>query len=125
MQRKQKGLGFAGVLTLLVALILVAIAGLKIVPAYIEYFTIKSALAGMTQSGQLRNASVADVRKAFDSRTQIDGITSIGPQDLEITKEGNEIVVGFAYEKRINLFRNVSLLIEFSGSSGGSAKSAD
>lgn len=112
-------------LSLLVLIIVVAIAGMKIVPAYIEYFTIKKAIAGMTQSGELRNASVAQVRQAFDRRTQIDDISSIGPSDLEITKEGTEVVVSFAYEKRIHLFNNISLLIDFSGSSGGSTKAAD
>lgn len=125
MIRKQRGLGFAGVLSLLVLIIVVAIAGMKIVPAYIEYFTIKKAIAGMTQSGELRNASVAQVRQAFDRRTQIDDISSIGPSDLEITKDGTEVVVSFAYEKRIHLFNNISLLIDFSGSSGGSTKAAD
>lgn len=125
MRTRQKGVGFLGVLTLLVGIVVLAIMGLKVVPAYIEYFTIKKAIAGMTQSGELRNASVADVRKAFERRAAIDDFTSVTPQDLEITKEGNEIVLGFAYEKRIRLLRNVSLVIEFSGSSGGSGKAAE
>ncbi len=122
---RQKGLGFAGVLLLLVGIIIAAIAGMKIVPAYIEYFTIKKAIASMTQSGELRNASVADVRKSFDRRRQIDEISAIGPQDLEITKEGGEVVIAFAYEKRIQLSRNIALVIDFAGSSGGSTKAAD
>jgi hypothetical protein len=122
---KQKGLGFAGVLTLLVGIIIVAIIGMKVVPAYIEYYTIQKAVAGLTQSGELRNASVTDVKRAFERRQQIDDITVIGPNDLEITKEGGQIVIGFAYEKRIPLFKNISLLIDFAGSSGGSTKAAD
>jgi hypothetical protein len=119
---KQKGLGFAGVLTVLVAIILAAIIGMRVVPAYIEFFTIKKAIASMTQSGELRNASVADVRRSFDRRTQIDDISAIKATDLEITKEGGEVVIGFAYEKRIPLFKNISLVIDFAGSSGGSTK---
>jgi hypothetical protein len=116
-RQRQQGLGFAGVLVLLVAIVFIAIIGMKVVPAYIEYFTIKKAIAGITQSGELRGASVADVRKAFDRRANIDDITAVTPQDLEISKDGNEVVISFAYEKRIKLFYNVSLLIEFAGSS--------
>jgi hypothetical protein len=125
MRTTQKGVGFLGVLTLLVGIVVLAIMGLKVVPAYIEYFNIKKAISGMIQSGELRNASVADIRKAFDRRAAIDDFTSVTPQDLEITKEGNEIVLSFAYEKRIRLLRNVSLMIEFAGSSGGSGKAAE
>jgi len=110
-------MGFAGVLLLLIAIVFVAIIGMKLVPAYIEYFTIKKAVAAITESGELRNATVADVRKAFDRRANVDDITVIKPADLEITKDGNDIVVGFAYEKKIPLFYNISVLIDFAGSS--------
>jgi len=110
-------MGFAGLLALLVGIIFLAIIGMKLVPAYIEYFTIKKAVAGITQGGQLRNATVADVRKAFELRQAIDDFTSVGPKDLEITKDGSEVVISFAYEKRIPLFHNISVLIDFAGSS--------
>jgi len=116
-RKRQQGLGFAGVIILLIAIVFIAIIGMKLVPAYIEYFTIKKAITGMTQSGELRGGSVADVRKAFDRRAAVDDITALRPEDLEITKEGNEIVVSFAYEKRVPLFYNISVLIDFAGSS--------
>ena len=116
-RQRQQGLGFAGVLLLLIAIVFIAIIGMKLVPAYIEYFTIKKAITAMSQSGELRGGSVADIRKAFDRRAAVDDINVISPQDLEITKEGNEIVISFAYEKRIKLFYNISVLIDFAGSS--------
>jgi hypothetical protein len=116
-RQRQQGLGFAGVLIVLIAIIFVAIIGMKLVPAYIEYFTIKKAVTSMTSSGELRGATVADVRRAFDRRTAVDDITSVRPEDLEITKDGNEIVISFAYEKRVPLFYNISVLIDFAGSS--------
>jgi hypothetical protein len=119
-------MGFFGVLVMLIAIVFVAIVGMKVAPAYIEYFSIKKAVTGMVESGELRNATVADVRKAFDRRAIIDEISSIQGSDLEITKEGSEIVLGFAYEKRIPLFYNISLLIDFQGSSKrASSKGAD
>jgi hypothetical protein len=124
--RTQRGMGFFGVLVMLTAIVFVAIVGMKVAPAYIEYFSIKKAVTGMVESGELRNATVADVRKAFDRRAIIDEISSIQGSDLEITKEGSEIVLGFAYEKRIPLFYNISLLIDFQGSSKrASSKGAD
>jgi Domain of unknown function (DUF4845) len=115
--KRQRGMGFLGVLALLVGIIFLAIIGMKLVPAYIEYFTIKKAVASITQSGQLRNATVADVRRAFEMRQAVDDFTAVGPKDLEISKDGNEIVISFAYEKRIPLFYNISVLIDFAGSS--------
>lgn len=124
---RQRGLGFAGVLTLLVGIVFLAVIGMKLVPAYIEFFTIKKAIVGIVESGELRgSSSVAEVRKAFDRRATVDDITAISASDLEVTKDGNEIVISFAYEKRIPLFYNISVLIDFAGSTRpGSTKTPD
>jgi hypothetical protein len=122
----QRGMGFAGVLAMLVGIVILAILGMKLVPAYLEYFNIKKAVTAITSSGELRNATVADVRKAFELRQAIDDFTSVGPKDIEVTKDGNEVVVSFAYERRIPLFSNVSVVIDFAGSSKPSSiKGAD
>jgi len=105
------------ILVILILVVFAALIGMRVTPAYIEYFAIKKAVASIASSGELRGASVADVRKAFDRRQAIEDFTSVGPQDLEITKDGGEVVISFAYEKRIPLFYNVSLLIDFVGSS--------
>jgi hypothetical protein len=119
-------MGFAGVLLLLIAIVFVAIIGMKLVPAYIEYFTVKQAITAVTQSGELRNATVADVRRAYERRASVDDITAVDPGDLEVTKDGNEIVIAFAYEKRIPLFYNISVVIDFAASTGATrTKSAD
>jgi hypothetical protein len=115
--KQQRGLGFASLLLLLVSIVFVAIVGMKLVPAYIEYFTIKKAIAGIVQSGDLRSATVGDVRKSFQRRADVDDIKAVEARDLEITKQGDEVVIGFAYEKRVPLFYNISVLIDFAGTS--------
>jgi len=104
-----------GMLVVGIIIVFVAIGGLKIAPAYIEYFTVKKAIVGVAQT--TGKGTVGEVRQAFDRRAQIDDIDVISAKDLEITKEGNDIVISFAYPKRISLFGNVSVVIEFAASS--------
>lgn len=104
-----------GMLGIGIIIVFVAIGGLKIAPAYIEYFTVKKAIVGVAQT--TGKGTVGEVRQAFDRRAQIDDIDVISAKDLEITKEGNDIVISFAYPKRIPLFGNVSVVIEFAASS--------
>ena len=61
---------------------------------------------------------MADVRKSFNRFAEIDMLAFSG-NDLDVSKDGGKIVVEFAYEKRIPLFWNVSLLIEYKGSTAG------
>jgi len=114
---RQKGVSLVAMISILVVLILVAVLGLKVGPVYMEYLQIKKALAGIAESGELRGASVNDVRKAFDRRAAVDSIDVIGSQDLDITKDGGDLVISFAYQKKVPLFSNVSLYFEFAGSS--------
>ena len=61
--------------------------------------------------------------KAFERRSSIDNITAVTPGELEITKDGGDVVISFAYAQKIPLFANVSLLIDFAASTapGGGA----
>mgnify|MGYP001580827217 CR=1 FL=1 len=113
---KQRGVSMFGILVICIVLILVAVGGLKVTPAYIEYMSVKKAVSGIVQSGEARG-TVADIRKAFDKRAQIDDVSVISGADLEITKEGNDVVVAFAYPKKVPLFGNVSLYFDFAGTS--------
>jgi len=106
-----------GILLVLILVVFAALIGMRVTPAYLEYFAIKKAVNAIAASGETRGAKAADIRVAFERHQAIDDFTAIGPQDLEITKDGSDVVISFAYEKRVPLFYNVSLLIDFAGSS--------
>lgn len=112
LKHRQHGLTFIG---LLVVGILLAFAGItlaQVVPTYIEYMAVqkavKQAAAGTT---------VAEVRGTFDKAAQIDDITSITGKDLEIGKQGDKVVVSFAYVREIHLVGPAYLTMKYEGSS--------
>jgi len=113
----QRGVALSGLLFWGILIALVAVLGMKVGPEYLDYYkvlkSVKSISAGA--GGQ----TVPAIRAAFDKYADVNYINTIKGTDLDISKEGNEIVIAFAYEKRIPLFANISLLIEFQGSSTG------
>lgn len=113
--RRQRGLSMVTFLAVAVVLIIGAIGGMKVVPAYMEYYTLKKTVARVATDH--RTGTVADVRKGFDAQAAIDNIDVIGARDLDISKDSGEVVITFAYTKKVPLFRNVSLVIEFEGAS--------
>jgi len=112
---RQRGLSMVTFLAVAVVLVIGAIFGMKIVPAYMEYYTLKRAVTRV--AAEHRTGTVADVRKGFDAQAAIDNIDVLGARDLDISKDSGEVVVTFAYTKKVPLFRNVSLVIEFEGAS--------
>jgi uncharacterized protein DUF4845 len=113
--RNQRGITLVGLLVAGIVVVFVAIGGLKIAPAYIEYYKVKKAVVAIAQTN--RADSVPNVRRAFDLRSAVDDIDVIAGKDLDITKEGNDLVVSFAYSKRVPLFGNISVVFDFAASS--------
>lgn len=118
MIKRQRGVSLTGLMMGCVVLVLVAVLAMKVSPAYIEYASIKKAVSAI--GAEMRGGTVADVRKAFDKRAQVDRIESIKGADLDVSKDGADIVVSFAYPKKVPLSGNISILIDFAGSSAAS-----
>lgn len=114
MQTKQRGIGLMGLIMGLFLLILLALFGMKLIPSYLEFRSMKAAINAISQ--ERGASSVADIRKAFDARSAIDDFTAVKPQDLEITKEGNQLVISFAYRKEVPLFGGVGMYIDYAAS---------
>ena len=116
MRNKQSGVSFLLVFLIGVMLALIAVGAMKIGPAYTEFATAKSAITAIA-AGEGRTGSVNEIRKAFNRRSAIDNITVLTAEDLEISKDGGDVVISFAYSKKVPLFSNVSVVIEFAASS--------
>lgn len=114
--KHQRGVTLSGLIFWCIIIALVAVLGMKVVPTTIEYYKIKQSAEGaLTKVGP--DSTVADVRAAFDRYANIDAL-EFSSKELDISKEGSRIVIDFAYDKKIPLFANVSLLIEYKGSAG-------
>lgn len=113
--RHQRGVSLSGLLIWGFIIAVVALLGLRVAPEVIDYYKIKKIVASTAANAS--GKTVTEIRSIFGKYADVDHIQTITPADLDISKEGNEVVIAFAYEKRIPLFLNVSLLIDFQGSS--------
>lgn len=113
----QRGVSLNAIVLVGVVLALIALLGMKALPPWIEYGNAVKAIKGTAGDSSLKGASVKQVRDAYARRADMDDVKSVPPADLEITKEGGELVISFKYEKKVPLFSNVSLLFDFEATS--------
>jgi hypothetical protein len=109
---RQRGLSFLGLLVVGGLLAVCGVMIAEIVPTAIEYQGIRRA----TDKAQ-EGVSVAEVRSIFDRSASVDNIKSISGKDLEVSKEGDKIVVSFAYQREIHMFGPAYLTLKYSGRS--------
>ncbi|MCL5060833.1 MAG: DUF4845 domain-containing protein [Candidatus Thermoplasmatota archaeon] len=121
MQSKQRGLTMFGFLFVAIVLVVVALLAMKLVPAYIEFFSVKKILATMGQEADLRSKSNAEIRNDFSRRASVGYVTAVKPEDLSIDRRGGVPVISADYAFRTKLVGNVSLVVDFSASSDPNA----
>jgi uncharacterized secreted protein with C-terminal beta-propeller domain len=112
---RQRGLSMIGFLFVSVVVLVTALLAFRVIPAYIEYFTIQKALDGaLADSNDL---SPASIRKNMERRLNADYAEAVTAKDVEITKAGNVVTASASWEKRLPLVKNISILLEFDATS--------
>jgi hypothetical protein len=110
---KQRGMSLSTLIFGGGLIALLAVVGMKLLPAYIEFFAVKKIFASMEQAGDIKG-SVRDIRSSFDKRNAIEDVKSVKSEDLEITKEGGETVISVSWSTKIYLVGNASACLDFS-----------
>ena len=117
---REAGFSLSGLIVVLVVLGALAVMAMRVFPAWVEYRSIKQAIAAAKAAG----GSNREMQQAFERSAEINNITVIGSKDLVITRDNGQAEVSFAYEKRIPLAANVSLLIDYAGTTDPSGEVA-
>jgi Tfp pilus assembly major pilin PilA len=112
LKSRQSGISFIGVLFVVGILACLAILGAQAFPTVVEYQAALKA-AQKASSGN----TVVEVRQIFDRAAQIDDIKSISGKDLDVSKNGDQVVVKFAYNREIHMFGPAFLLLKYTGES--------
>ena len=110
--RKQRGISLMGLIITLSVLGFLGVMAAKLMPAYIDYFSVKKMFATMEQAGDLK-LSVREIRKSFDTRNVIENVQALKGDDLEIGKEGGETVVSATWSVKVPMVSNISTCLDF------------
>lgn len=114
-RRRQRGLSLFGLMLWAILIGFVGYVAVVTLPTLNEYWTI---LRTVNKIAEANPSTVPEARAAFQRQQDIEySISSIGANDLVVTKENDEVVIAFAYDKEIPLMGPVFLLIKYEGRS--------
>jgi len=113
--RSQRGITLFGLLFWAFMAVFTAYLLMRTLPTINEYVTIQRTIEKIAAA---QPPTVAEARSQFEKQKEIEySITAISGKDLEITKENDRVVIGFAYNKEIPIYGPVFLLIKYEGRS--------
>jgi hypothetical protein len=113
---RQYGISIPALLVTAGILGFLAVIAAKVVPEYSEYMDILREVKAVAADSAVSSGSVRDIKTAFAKRADVNYIKSITAEDLDISKDNGQLVISFAYSRKVHLFYNASLLLEFEGS---------
>jgi hypothetical protein len=114
MRKHQTGLTMITWIVLIGMIGFIGIFGFKLIPIYMEYSSINSALTTVSKQATA-NETPAQIRSSINGLFDVNSINVIKPEDIEIKQDPDtkSLVLNLDYDARTNFIANVDLVVHF------------
>ncbi len=110
--QRERGISLVGLIFVIAILGGIGLLAMQVIPTYIEYRAILSAIDRAKRDG---GENVKEIQDSFNKSAEVGYISAITGRDLQIARENGEFEISFEYEKKIPLVGPASLLMEYKG----------
>ncbi len=111
-QTGQRGMTLIGMLLLIVVIAFMALIAMKVVPMYVQYYTIKSTIESVRKEPQLAQMSPTDIQNAIQKRFDIGYVENVTARDLKIRNDRSGRVLDLVYQDERPLFYGLSVVLK-------------
>jgi predicted membrane protein len=113
---RQRGMSMISWLVVLAVAVFFILIGIKMVPTYMENYSIRTVLKNMENDRSVRTMSPAEMRNSFIKRIKINSVYDFDRNAIKIKKEKNGTLFAVDYEIRKPVAGNVAIVMSFSES---------
>lgn len=111
--KRQRGLGWFGMLFLFGTIAFFAVIAIKVGPIYMNHATVLRVVKGVADNADYANAAPQEIRTTLERRWAIDYINHLDHKDVKIKRGPNGRMLSYDYEPSVNLFYNVWVVVKF------------
>ena len=115
MRRNQSGITLMSFLVVLVVVGFFLYIGMKLFPMYSEFYSVKSALKGMSTEG-LSGKDPAQIKDSFFKRMDISFSSNVKPEHVRVESSGGSTRIDVKYEVRVPVVANLDVVGRFEAS---------
>lgn len=114
--KKQQGMTFLGLVIVVAAIVFLAMIGMKMVPAYIEFMGVKKVLNHIASDPNFNEMGKKEIIERFDKGANVGYVTVVKGADLLIERGDTGNVVTVDYQVIKPIVANVSVQMDFHAS---------
>ncbi|MEX1666220.1 DUF4845 domain-containing protein [Zhongshania arctica] len=113
MKAKQAGIGMIPTVLILGTVIIFATVGVKLMPIYVDYWTLTRILEDVASEERDSDPTPAGVRRDISGRFLTNRVEAISLRDIKISNDKKGVVIDARYEKRTPLIFNIDAVVRF------------
>ncbi len=114
MQHRQRGMTMLGIIVVVVVVGAWVYVGIRLTPIYLEYMRVAATLEKVGDEFSSNPGTTEFMlRKGVERHFNIESVTAITENDVEIKRDGGIFLMRAAYEDTVPLAGNVSFLVQF------------
>lgn len=110
MNERQRGMTLIGMLLLLILIGFVALIAMKVIPMYVQYYSIKSTIESVRKES-VSNMTTVDIQKAIQKRFDTGYVENVRAQDLKIRNVPTGKALDLVYQDERELFDGAGLFV--------------
>ncbi len=116
MLQRQRGLTMISWLVVLMVIGFFIMVGLRVVPVYLEHYTVKNVLKSLEEEPFISRKPVSEIRKILVKRFGINNVRSINRDHIKIRRSSGVTTIELNYEQRRPIAGNMDVIMTFSES---------
>lgn len=109
---RQRGMTVIGMLLVMIVVAFVALIGMKVVPMYVQYYSIKSTIESIRKEPQVAQMTPMEIQNAIQKRFDIGYVDNISARDLKIRNERSGRVLDLIYQDERSLFYGLYVVLK-------------
>ncbi len=111
--KAQSGLTIVGFVLVAAVVIIFVMVGFRVIPSYVEYYSVKKSLDDTMRSGNVDPNNLQGFRSELARRLQTSYVENVKANEAIVQRVGNQITAELAWERRLHMFGNAYILLEF------------
>ena len=110
---RQDGISLGGVLLVFALIGLAALVAIRLVPVYLESFTVKESVISVVDEAKREPLTPVQMRDLIVKRFRINNVKVVKKDDIIIKREGFFYKITVDYEVRTPFIQNIDFVVKF------------
>jgi hypothetical protein len=111
--RTERGLTFLSLLVLLAGIVLIGLAGFRLIPIYLNQMKVVAAMESVRDEYRGQETTPAELRSSLYKRFDIEMVGVLKARDVSIKRNSGEYTMRAQYQNEVRYLGNVWLLVKF------------